>query len=141
MLVVVFGMRESKLKSAAQAIERTISSNEIKEAHQKITALQPKPLKVRLRSLLEQINSKIIPSVKDGHFGFEGGINPTLYYDLLHIAAEPGAEQFVTVDPHVKTGIGTGPGGSDEFGVIFKVYPKILDNERNGPQNSDQKLS
>jgi len=83
-----------------------------------------KPLKLRLRALLEQIDPKIIPALKSGRRDFEGGIPASQYIDLERLASEADAKGFITVDPDVKMGIGMGAQGTT-YGVKFHVDPSI----------------
>jgi hypothetical protein len=124
----VGGMLLGLLCSAAMIFVRkeigTRQTLQLAEAHQKIAGLQPKPLKLRLRALLEQIDPKIIPALKSGRRDFEGGIPASQYIDLERLASEADAKGFITVDPDVKMGIGTGAQGTT-YGVKFHVDPSI----------------
>ena len=95
-------------------------------ANKKITDLQPKPIRVRLRTLLEQIDAKIIPALHTGRRDFSGGIPASQYVDLERLASEPGASQFITIDPDVRMGVGMGPQGTT-YGVTFHLDPKVAD--------------
>ena len=101
-------------------------SRQLTEAHGKIDALQPKPFRVRLRTLLEQIDVKIIPALREGRRDFDGGIPASQYVDLERLASEQGASEFIKIDPNVRMGIGMGPQGTT-YGVTFHLDPKIVD--------------
>lgn len=91
-------------------------------------ATQPKPLRTRLRDLLSTIDAKIIPALRQGQRKFEGGITSSQFNALQTIAREPGAEQFVVVDPDVRMGVGMGPEGVT-YAVKFEIDPKLLSDE------------
>ncbi len=89
-------------------------------------AANPAPLATRLRGLLEEIDPKIIPALKTGHTGFEGGITASQFTRLQTIANESGAKEYIRIDPgSVRMGIGMGPEGVT-YNVAFKLNPKLL---------------
>ncbi|MFI5397254.1 MAG: hypothetical protein ACHQ9S_17075 [Candidatus Binatia bacterium] len=89
-------------------------------------AARPVPLATRLRGLLEEIDPKIIPALKAGQTGFEGGITSSQFNRLQTMAKEIGAKEFITIDPgSVRMGIGMGPEGV-QYNVAFTLGSKLL---------------
>lgn len=91
-------------------------------------ATKPRPIRIRLRELFSTIDPKIIPALRQGQRQFEGGITASQFNALQTAAREPGAEQFVFVDPDVRMGVGMGPEGVT-YGVKFTIDPKVLSDE------------
>lgn len=111
-------------------IDDIISLKKTKALEVRITAAEeaakPVPLSVRLRKLLEEIDPKIIPALKAGHMGFEGGITASQFTRLQTIANERGASELILIDPaSVRMGVGMGPEGVT-YNVAFKLDPRIL---------------
>ncbi|HAO78546.1 MAG TPA: hypothetical protein DCQ92_06130 [Verrucomicrobia subdivision 3 bacterium] len=129
-----------KQSDTQRAIERAKIDKELKE--QTATALRatteldartrPKPFRQRLCEVLASIDSKILPALKAGNRNFNGGITASQFNDLQKIASEPGARDFIVVDPDVKMGIGMGPEGVT-YGVKFTVDPKLLESDPKTP--------
>ena len=89
-------------------------------------AAKPVPLPIRLQTLLEEIDPKIMPALKAGQTNFQGGITASQFTRLQTIANEKGAHDFIVVDPaSVHVGIGMGPEGVT-YSVAFRVDPKLL---------------
>lgn len=103
-------------------------SNQLIQTQSQLDAIKPKPFKERLIDCLNEIDAKIIPSLRAGNRNFNGGITATQYNDLEKLANESGAKEFIIVDPDVHMGIGMGSEGIT-YGVKFTVDPKLLDPE------------
>lgn len=105
-------------KAQAQKFEKRIATAE--------EAAKPIPLNIRLRSLLQEIDSKIIPAIKAGRYQFEGGITASQFHRLQTLAKEEGGSDLIFIDPSsVRMGIGMGAEGVT-YNVAFKVTPRIL---------------
>lgn len=110
-----------------------ISSRETEALTMRVAATEkaakPVPLSTRLRGLLEDIDPKILPALKTGRTGFEGGITASQFTRLQTIAHEKGGEEFISIDPNsVRVGIGMGPEGMI-YKVAFKLDPKLLQQQ------------
>lgn len=118
-------------KTISTLADRVAASNkETAILTQRVTVAEkeakPVPLAIRLRKVLEEIDPKIIPALKSGQTGFEGGITASQFTRFQTIANEKGARDFIGVDPaSVRVGIGMGPEGVT-YRVAFKPAPKLL---------------
>jgi len=89
-------------------------------------AAKPLPLTTRLRTLLNEIDSRILPAINEGKTGFEGGITASQYTRLQTIANEHSAHQLIRIDPaSVRMGVGMGTEGVT-YNVAFTIDKKVL---------------
>ena len=69
------------------------------EAHRKIEALQPKPLKVRVIDFLNRLDPKIIPALRNGQTEFGGQLTYAQLAELQNLTHEDSAGQFIIYIP------------------------------------------
>lgn len=113
LVVVLFSYRVSQMQ-------------EIRIA-QEIQQVSPKPLPVRLRTLLASIDLRILIALKKGTTHFQAGLTTTQLADLQRIAAEPDGSKFLSmplIGPRV---YGGGPHGEDIYSATFTLAPALLD--------------
>jgi hypothetical protein len=120
--------------SVADDINSTLQTRaQTQEFDKRIAAAEkaatPISINVRLRNLLQEIDGKIIPSIKAGQTKFEGGIAASQFIRLQTIAKEHDADKLILIDPSsVRVGIGMG-GEGVTYNVAFTVDPKVLQDQ------------
>ena len=89
---IVDDIKASKqVKEHAQEFRRRIVAAE--------KAAKPVSLNILLRSLFQEIDSKIIPAIKAGRCQFEFGITASQIHRLQTLAKEEGGNDLVFIDP------------------------------------------
>ncbi len=124
--------RASELKEKADIEIRMALENKIKFANTELNntkneleKIKPRPLSERMRNILNSIDSKIIPALKSGRTGFEGGVSSSQFNELQKVSKEPGASRYINISSDVRMGIGMGPEGVT-YGVTFTLNPQLL---------------
>ena len=104
-----------------------ITQTELRTAKTEIAKLQPKPLRERLVSLLDEIDPKIIPALRQGERTFDRrDVAVAQYAELQQVAREDGAERFITVINDTNLFMGTGSEGVTHR-VRFTLDPSLLE--------------
>jgi hypothetical protein len=92
-------------------------------------AATPVSINVRLRNLLQEIDSGILPAIKAGQTKFEGGIAASQFIRLQTIAKEQNANDLIVIDPSsVRMGVGMGTEGVT-YNLAFTVDPRVLQDQ------------
>lgn len=118
---------EDKSRVMESRLETTAA--ELEAAKGEIKSLKPKPFPDRLKTVLQQIDPRILEALAQGVTDFNGSVNPSDLRSLQELAKEPDAANVLVVSPDIRTLIGGGSEGSIHH-VAFFVSPKILENPR-----------
>jgi hypothetical protein len=114
-------------KEKEDAIEKASLAEALKELKY-LKELKPKPLRVRIITLLKKIDSRIMTLLQTGHRDFHGETEEALKRELVKLAAEPGGDRFVKMKPDRKSvAVTTDKGLVATF--AFSVEPALLVDE------------
>jgi len=103
---------------AGQRQERKLA-----DANKKITDLQPKPLKIRVRDFLSRLDSRCLAAVTNGQREFYGTFTTAQLSELQSLCAEDSAGILIK---QVETGNIIIPGDGRQGGIKFVVTDELL---------------
>ena len=98
-------------------------AQQLSDAHQKIAALQPKPLKVRILDYLNRLDSRAIAAAKAGQREFVGTFTTAQLSELQALCAEDVAGMFIK---QIETSNIIIPGAGKHGGIKFVITDDLL---------------
>jgi hypothetical protein len=88
-----------------------------------LKASQPKPLKERLKACLDSVDTRILQALAQGQTRFHGDFKPYQFAELQKIAAEPGADAYISF--HAESALTFGADGTYNP-ASFELKPDLL---------------
>lgn len=109
-------------------------AEEMASAQEEIRELQPKPLKVRLRALLNEINPTILHALTQGTREFRLGLTTDQLAQLQGIANEPDAAAIMTFVQEPSISFGDPSSAQQSWTVLLTLDPAIFLNDPPPPE-------